>query len=358
MAAGEARGPDRRGAAPHPRERDRLIGHAGAEAAFLAAWREGRLHHAWLLAGPEGVGKATFAYRVATFLLAHPPARAHEAPSLAVDPSHPAARLVTQGAHPDLAVLRRKAAGEGGRKTDATEISVEDVRAALGLFEATSGFGGWRVIVVDAADDLNRNSANALLKMLEEPPPNAVFLLVTHAPGRLLPTIRSRCRVLRFEPLEDAEIVAILRDLGPPWDDLDDDALAMAAGRAGGSVARALEGIDPETVALVRQVETLLDRLPTLDRKAMLALAERLAGRDGEADFAVVLQTCLDWIADRVSTRATEGPRRLAPLAEVWNTISQSAREAETYNLDRRPLVIGMLTRLAEAVRQSEARRA
>src|SRR5882724_716451 len=203
--AGE--GADEAQAWPHPREADVLIGHEEAERALLGAYRGGRLPHAWLIGGPAGIGKATLAYRMARFVLANAdPASAavQAASSLAVDPSHPVARQVAARAHSDLLVLERTLTDTGSLRS---VITVDEVRRTVSFFGSTAGQGGWRVCVVDSADELQYPQAsNALLKVLEEPPPGALFLVVSHAPGRLLPTIRSRTRRLDLRPLSRADV--------------------------------------------------------------------------------------------------------------------------------------------------------
>ncbi len=178
--------PDPREIAHHPRRRRTLYGHGAAEARLLGALRSGKLHHAWLLAGPRGIGKATLAYRFARFLLQFPDAGGRT--SLQLAPEMPSARQVAAGAHPDLLVIER--VYDAKNKRLKSEIAVDDARLAGNFFALTAGAGGWRIAIVDAADDLNSESSNALLKILEEPPPKSVFLLVSHRPGTLLRTIR------------------------------------------------------------------------------------------------------------------------------------------------------------------------
>src|SRR6516164_3908795 len=180
---------------PHPREVFEQEGEEAAEAAFEAARARGRLHHAWLLTGPEGVGKATFAYRAARRLLGAPPDPGHGV--LGASPDHPVSRQIIAHSHPDLFVLERL--GEDGKVRKV--IPVDEARALSEFFAKSPATAPHRVAIVDAADDLNVNAANALLKTLEEPPSRGVLLLVGHSPGRLIATIRSRCRRLAFSPL-------------------------------------------------------------------------------------------------------------------------------------------------------------
>src|SRR3982074_429021 len=195
-------------AAVHPRETTALFGHHDAETALLDAYRSGRIPHAWLIGGPAGIGKATLAYRMARFVLAHrnPLASdAQDALTLKVDPSDPVARHVAAGAHGGLLTLERTLNDKGVMRT---VITVDENRETLSVFGSTAAVDGWRVCIVDTVDELNANAANALLKVLEEPPRQSLFLLVSHAPARVLPTIQSRCRKLLLRPLAAADIIS------------------------------------------------------------------------------------------------------------------------------------------------------
>ena len=203
---------DRFEPAPHPRDTSALFGHRKAEAELLQAYQANRLPQAFILGGPVGIGKATLAWRLARFLAAHPDPASPEvlhAHDLGVDPAHPVARKISSMAFGDLALLRR--GWNEKTKKFFTRIAVEDVRKMLRLFEQAAAGGGWRMAIVDFADDLNASGANALLKMIEEPPPRSLFLLVAHQPGRLLPTIHSRCRRVMLQPLGDDDLRAATR---------------------------------------------------------------------------------------------------------------------------------------------------
>src|SRR5260221_8627423 len=222
-----------------PQQNPELRCQDGAEQALLSGAVSGRLAHAWLLSGPRGVGKATLAYRFARFLLAgEGESRAGlfgDAPAnLALDPAHPVFRRVASGGHPDLRTVARAINPKTGKLR--TEIVVDDVREAIGFLRLTPAEGGWRVVIVDGAEDMNRNSANALLKVLEEPPPRAVLLLVSHAPGRLLPTIRSRCRRLDVKPPSPSLVSAVLAQRIRTLDEGD---RSVVTGLAEGSIGRA-----------------------------------------------------------------------------------------------------------------------
>ncbi len=256
---------------------------------------------------------------------------------------HPIYGQVAGLSHPNLVALRRHR-GQGA-KTLPTKISVDMVRKALDLFAATAADSGWRICVLDSAEDLNANAANALLKVLEEPPPRALFLILAHQPGRLLPTIRSRCRALILRPLADGEVASAVRALPPPFGQPDESALARAVGLAEGkvSVGRALGLVDPVTAGLVAEVETLLSRSATPDWGRVLKLAETLAGRDGEERFAAAGgDAVLRFVSAELDRRQGEPVARLAALVEVCEKFARSAREAATYNLDRRPVVLSL----------------
>jgi DNA polymerase-3 subunit delta' len=345
--------PDRVSGAAHPRETLALAGHAAAERQMLAAFRSGRLHHAWLLAGPRGIGKATLAWRFARFLLAHPEPGSMEvamAADLAVPASHPVAGQVARLAHPDLALIRRSPTKDG--KVVRGEITVEDVREGLALLGMTSGGGGWRVVIVDSADDMNRNAANALLKQLEEPPARTVFMLVSHQPATLLPTIRSRCRFLRLAPLareEMATVLAAVRAAGGPDAPADDDAFAD------GSVGQALAGADPAERKLRLAARDLYRGLPRLDLDRLQTLLPELAGKQGESALAAVMEALGREIHAGLRARPDE-PALLAARADLWDKLGRQAREIETFNLDRRPFLLQVFQDLADIERRHRAR--
>lgn len=334
--------------APHPRETSAWFGHAAAERALLEAYRGGRVPHAWLIGGPAGIGKATLAYRMARFVLAHPDPSSpavQAATTLAVDPNHAAARRIAARAHGGLLVLERSEGESGALRT---VITIDEVRRTTGFFGRTAGEGGWRVCIVDSADELQYPQAsNALLKILEEPPARALFLLVSHAPGRLLPTIRSRCRHLTLRPLPVADVgraaaAALARN--------DDDAeVAEAAALADGSVGRAVQLLSGEALKVRERVSALLAALPAVDAMALHALGDALGRADPQA-FAAFVDAVRDWLSARLG-RGAGDPARLARVAEVWEKLNGAAREVEVFNLDRKPMVFAVFGLLAEAAR-------
>lgn len=341
---------DRVAGRPHPREMLSLVGQEAAEQGFLALYNAGRLHHALLLAGPEGIGKATFAYRAARFLLDEAERNAGAllgpvaADTLALPENARATLLVAGNAHPDLAVLRRRY--DPKTKKFRSEISVEDTREALGLFAKTAAFGGWRILIVDAADDLNAASANALLKTLEEPPERALFLIIAHQPERLLPTIRSRCRRLGFAPLGEPELAAIVAGLTGTTPD------GTALGRARGSVRRALRLADPSVAAFLAMIETALGALPER-REAEIGRIMDAArtGAEGEQALADLIDQTETWLERALSATITSGD--LAGAAEIgafFAQLGEDWRRTEAFNLDRRAFVLKLFEDAAALV--------
>ena len=330
---------------PLPRETTVLFGHHDAEREFLAVYRSGRIPHAWLIGGEPGIGKATLAYRIARFVLAHPdPSRVPAATSLALDAAHQAVRRIAVNAHSDLLALERTPGDNGKMRT---VITVDQVRRLASFFGSTAGEGGWRVCIVDSADELKYpEGSNALLKMLEEPPARSLFLLISHAPGRLLPTIRSRCRRLALKPLGQGDVVSAASvALGA---DAGDAALANAAVAARGSVSRAIALAGGPMLALREKVTQLLKALPSPDPHALHALGDLLDRDRGLLE--VFVGAIRDWLSARLDTEANN-PGRLARTAELWDRVNRSARDVETYNLERKPLVFTIFGLLAEASR-------
>lgn len=333
---------------PHPRATTVLFGHADAERALLEAYKSGRVPHAWLIGGPPGIGKATLAYRFARFVLAHPDPQAAEvqnATSLAVDPEHPVAHRIAAQAQGDLLVLERVINEQTGKLY--TVIRVDDVRRTVSFFGSTAGEGGWRIAIVDSVDDLQREGANALLKVLEEPPARTLLLLVSHAPGRVLATIRSRCRRLLLRPLDEADLIAAACAAGGrPADDAE---LQEAARAAGGSVARALALLDGAALGLRQRVLDLIGQLPNPDPRALHALGDALGGTD-PATLETFMDLVNDWLSSRLAD-ATQDKQRLAQVAETWDKVNRAAHDVEIYNLERKPLVFSVFGALAETAR-------
>jgi DNA polymerase-3 subunit delta' len=361
--------PDKLDGYPSPRLTERLYGQAAAEQGFLDAFNSGRLHHGWIVTGPPGIGKATFAYRIARFLFAGESERDMFGGSLDVDRATSAARLVTNLAHPELLVLRRPY--DFKTKKLKSEITVDEVRRLKGFLAMGAG-EGWRVVIVDPVDELNPNAANALLKSLEEPPKRTVFLLISAAPDRLLPTIRSRCRTLACAPLADENLrKAVAQALNAA-----EDAGANAALPAGeewqtlsrlaeGSVRRFLMLHTAKGLDLHRKIDSLISSLPRIDWLTVHAIGDELGSAAAEAKYELFFDLLLGRLTRLVRTAATgEGDpadiqlaRRILPedqlaaWAQLWETTVAEKASTETYNLDRKSLILLTFQRIVQASR-------
>ena len=355
---------------PPPWRSQRLLGHEAAEKTMLAAHASGRLHHAWLMAGPRGIGKATLAWRFARFLLCGQQqgglfgGGATEGLDVATDA--PGRSLVDARSHPDLFHLRRTLNPDTGRMR--AEIAVDDVRELGAFMHMTPAMGQWRVAIVDSADEMNRNSANAVLKILEEPPPNAVLLIVAHAPGRLLPTIRSRCRRLAMPPLADDIVVRLLGDYAPEVKEQERAALARLAE---GSIGRALELAGAGSLELYSEMVSVLATLPELDMARLHGFAERFARRGEEANAAwrslnylfdgwlkgLARQSALGGEAAPVVPAERGLQARLLAAASLdrwivaWEKAAELLSGADRVNLDRKQTVLGSFLFLQSAMR-------
>lgn len=350
-----------------------LIGHGEAEATLLDAFNSGRLPHAWLFSGPKGIGKATLAFRFARFVLKQKDSNSggfsmfDEPPpnTLEVPASDPLFARVASGAA-DLVTIARSWDDKGKRWRK--DIGVGDIRRLQPFFHSTAGEDGWRVVIVDAADEMNRNAANGLLKILEEPPKRALLLLVAHAPGSLLPTIRSRCRVLKLRPLGEADSVEVLARCLPEADADARIALArLAEGAPGRAVAlHAAGGLD-----LYRQIVDLMGVLPRLDAVKLHGFGDKLA-RKGEERAWTVFTDLLGWWLARAVRAAASGvmPAPIVPgeaqaltaltercgldrSVEVWENVTGLIARADSVNLDKKQVVLNVFSLLERAAKGS-----
>ena len=358
--------PDRIEGAPHPRDTIRLIGQTTAEDTFLSAYNRGRLHHGWLVTGPRGIGKATLCWRLARFLLATPEDDGMFAlpppTTLDIPETHPVFNRTRALSEPRLFLLRRP----WDEKTERLrgEITVDEVRKMKNYFSLSAADGGQRVAIIDAVDDMNISAANALLKLLEEPPAKVTLFLISHQPSSLLPTIRSRCRELRLTPLSATDLSDALTQAG--GDVAPEDRTALAE-LAGGSVGDAFQMTNLDGLKLYTALIRTLATLPRLDRPMALALADQGAKRGAEAQFDLIV-TLIDLFLSRLARAGTLGQlppeaargeaaliERLSPdaqAARIWADLAQSlgnrARRGRAVNLDPAALLMDMVLKIDE----------
>ncbi len=332
---------------PAPAENARLVGHADAAALLAEAHRTAKLPHALLITGPRGIGKATFAFHFANYLFSHP--KGAEAPSTfgSIDPNSMAFRLVAGAAHPSLLHLTRPAA-DGGKGFKSV-LSVDEVRKVGRFLSLTAHDGGWRVIIVDPADDMNRAAANALLKNLEEPPARTVFVLIAHAPGALLPTIRSRCQVIRLHPLEPDDVIQVVGSLGiqMPREEAERRALTEASG---GSPRSAILISEYGGADIAAAIGTLASG--RVDVAQAHKLADAVSARESRIALDLFNRQVLGLLADAAAKAAdADDLARANSLAETWQAASNAITETEAYNLDRKLHALTMIERLNAAMR-------
>lgn len=361
---------DRLDGVPHPRQTNVIFGHGQAEETLAQSFAGGRMHHGWLLAGAEGIGKATLAYRFARHALSLPGERDPSGRTLHVAAETTAARQVLALSHPGLLVVRRP--WDAKAKRHPTSIPVDEVRRIRPFLAHTAEAGAHRVVIVDQADELNASAANALLKSLEEPPAATVFLLVTSEPGRLLPTIRSRCRTLDMKPLGEADLrratfeafKTIDRDAPGPgdWPRL----IALCEG----SVRRLLMLWLGNGLELGERVDRLIGTLPRIDWNGVHALGDELGSAASAEKFEMFFDLLLQALARLIRARArgvTGSPQaelagrlipeaRLATWAELWETVVREKSVAMSLNLDRKSLILDTFSRIEQAARGVEPR--
>ncbi len=366
-----------------PRENPELSGHEDAEQTLANAFQSGRLAHAWMISGPKGIGKATLAYRFARYVLANggvndapddpgsaPGLFGEEEPArppgggLYMAPDHPVFRRIAAGGHADFMSVERSLNDKGKLRG---EIVVSDIRDCGRFFALTAGEGGWRIAVIDAADEMNPSAANALLKVLEEPPANALLLLVTHNPGRMLPTIRSRCSKLALKPLDEDRLSALIAQSHP---DLAPADAALLAHLADGSPGRALDLAEEGGLELYRDMTGLLETLPRLDIGALHSFGGHFIKAGQEESFQTVSGLLRWWLARLIVSVSggTGASNRLNPqeellatrlgqsagldrLFEVWEKINHLLDKADHAHLNRKQVILNVFLTLEDAVR-------
>jgi len=329
---------------PHPRDTFHFVGQDEAVARAARAIRSRRPPQGWLIVGPAGIGKATLAYRIARYLLRYGATDAGPE-DLSVAANDPVSLQVCAGAHPGLLVLKRGINPKSGKLM--TETSVDVVRQLAGFFGMTSGAGGWRVAIVDTTDDMNPNAANALLKALEEPPARSMLMLLSTAPGKLLPTIRSRCQRLDLRPLGEDTLAKELAQHLPKMSEGDRSALAKLSG---GSLGLALALSDDDTLALARDAQRAVDEAATADVPALLAIADRV-GRSADRlpSFGGFLIEALE---QRVIAKAkAQGAAGLRRWLDAWEQVRANFDRAIALNLEPRQTIVSSARAIQTAAR-------
>ncbi len=365
-----------------PRNTHDLTGHSGAEQLFLDAYNAEKIHHAWMITGPKGIGKATLAYKMARFLLNNPPVD-DQGPglfgdalekialeSLDTDLDSPENNLITAGSNADLLVIERSEDPKTGKMR--SNILVDDVRRINNFFHTTSADGGWRVAIVDTADEMNRNAANAILKILEEPPNNSILIILAHAPGRLLPTIKSRCRMLPLKPLKSATVKEILSSKFP---DKEENIVDGYVALSNGSPGYAISLIEHKGLKLYREMLGLLSTMPNINVPLMHDFAGEITAKKSGDTFLLFSEMLSQFISRMIrhvsymDTAHTHNIKEalteefklmeelgaIIPLdqwAELWEKISEKMKATDLLNMDRKQTVIDILNMINSALKK------
>ncbi|MCP5381793.1 MAG: DNA polymerase III subunit delta' [Kordiimonadaceae bacterium] len=364
-----------------PRKTLNLTGHEGAERLFLDAFNAGKIHHAWMITGPKGIGKATLAYKMARFLLNNPPEE-DEGPGLFGDVLEKVAALsldtdiesrensqISAGSHADLLVIERTEDPKTGKLRN--NILVDDVRKINDFFHKTSTAGGWRVAIVDTADEMNRNAANAILKILEEPPSNSILIILAHAPGRLLPTIKSRCRMLPLKPLKSETVKEILQSKFP---DMDEHFIDGYVALTNGSPGKAISLINHDGLKLYGDLLSLLSSMPDINVPLMHKFADEITSRKSGDMFQLfheLLSRFISRMIRHVSYQGTSHIHNIKPAlenefalmeklgaiipldqwAELWEKIAEKMKATDALNMDPKQTVLDILNMISAALR-------
>jgi len=333
---------------PEPSETPRLVGHAQAAAMLASAYRSNKLPHALILAGPVGIGKATLAFHLAHHLLKHPAFSQAPDALAAPDPASSLFRQIATGAHPSVLHLTRPANDK--TKSFKTVVTVDEIRKVSRFLSLTSHDGSYRIVIVDPADDMNINAANALLKNLEEPPARTLFILIVHAPGSLLPTIRSRCQMVRLTPLDAEDLMTVLQGIEPPPPE-EPPARAALAERAGGSARNAILLTQYGGLEIAAALDALVGATKN-DITGAYRLAEAVGGRDQAIQFDIFNRHALDLLSNGASEAARAGDlARAKTLSDTWHEALNAISETDSYNLDKKQHALTMIDRLNSAMR-------
>ena len=332
---------------PPPIANPDLFDHAEAEVAFLDSFKTGRLPHAWLISGPSGIGKATLAFRIARFILTRQNSPENSAglfddsvnryspTSLAVDITDPICRRIISGAHADFLCIQPSIDEKTGKRRN--EITVDEVREVSSFFSKTPAEGGWRVIVIDSADELNLNAANAALKVLEEPPKRALLLLTSNNPAKLLPTIRSRCRRLNLNSLCSDTISEFIRKYN---NQITSEDVKQLAELASGSIGRALALSRDSGLDIYREVDFILATLPELDIPRLHQLGDKLNREKSSIVFEQTFDIINCWLIKVITDLAVNKKSSVDPWFEVWENTGSLLNQTKELNLDPKQAIL------------------
>ena len=326
---------------PPPCDSLHLFAHQDILRSLVQSYKTNRLHHAILLCGPQGIGKSTLAFHFARHILAHPDPE--QAPSDVAPSEWPNSIIsqVSQSVHPQLLHLTR--AWDEKTKKFKTQLSVDDIRKAQGFYQLTSGDGGFRITIIDSADDMNTNAANALLKILEEPPQRSLFIVIAHAPGSLLPTIRSRCQRLDIPPLSQELVVDALSSISPT---LEIERHQQSARLSAGSVRRALEVGRGDVLDYFAKFESLMTsnaKGDSTDWNGIHDLSDSLSGQGNESDYKLFCELVMEWLRHNVREQSSQSnSSSLVIWAELWEKLQSSIIETDIYNLDRKQVILSL----------------
>jgi len=342
-----------------PKNNTFLLGQQKAEQILLDAWKNNSLHNSWLLCGIEGIGKATLAYRFAKFLLAADNSKKDSYTSLELSENNPVYKLVVNNAHPDLKIIERDYTDTDKRKVikaikDGESLSeeelrklkksafirIDEVRTINEFLSKKSADNNWRVVIIDSIDDMNQASANAVLKILEEPPAKSILLLISHNPGRLLPTIKSRCAKLQISPLADNEVASLLRRYRSNLSEKD---IAGLVAISSGSIGKAIIYSDKDAL---RYYDDLCKIIYAKDKFKLCDLLSYcdLATKD-EDSFALVKELILKFITDNIANS-----EHIEELAAAWENAIKVFDEAERLNFDKKQILINIIHSLIKVI--------
>ena len=340
-----------------PKNNTYLIGHEDIEKIFLDAWKNNSLHQAWLISGPKGIGKATFAYKLARFLLSADKEKADTYNSLDISSSSQVFKQVSTGSNPDFKLLERgylkterqkivKAIKDGNYMSDeelgelkkSSVITVDDVRTVNEFLSKKSADGRWRVVLVDSVDEMNTNSANAILKILEEPPHKTIMLLISHNPSRLLPTIRSRCAKLELKPLAGNIVASLLRRYRP---DTTEDDIKKTVAIAGGSIGKAIAYIDGNAVRFYEKIYALATAGKNFKTGDMLKFCDEASSSD--ENYELFKELVLKFLSEQAKSL-----NKIEETAEVFDKATKTFVETEALNLDKRQAIMCIMVAICK----------